>query len=109
MDKLIRIKGIDIEIQIIFKSTHINKLLEHLVKAGLPTSVINQSIDLYIATGEKVPYEKWFLYHGQTVLNPIINRNLNRESNHPTFNNMLKHVLKDELTNHPILKSFKRF
>jgi hypothetical protein len=108
-DKISRIEGIDFQIQIIFKSEYIKLLIPHFERVGLDLHVVDELINAYIASGEKVTYEFWFLEYGQRVINPMLNKKLNRDVHHPTFNNLLKHALKDELSADPILLAFRKF
>lgn len=109
MSKPIRVEGIDFEIQIIFRSEHVELLRPHFERVGLPSNTVNEMIDAYIASGEKVTYERWVLEYGQTVLNPRMNAKLGRPLDHPTYNKMLLFALKDELSSNPILKQLKQF
>ena len=108
MDK-IGIQGIDVEIQIVFLNKHTNLISPHFEKVGICKSTINEMIDSYISSGEKVSYERWFLEYGQTVINPIMNKKLGRSVDHPTFNNLLRHALKDIIASHPIICQFKKY
>ncbi|CAN5370126.1 hypothetical protein BH10BAC4_BH10BAC4_21430 [soil metagenome] len=108
MDKPIRIEGIDVDIQIIFRAEHIALVLPQFEKIGLPASIMDDVINAHIKSGEKVSYERWFLEYGQQVLNPMINQKLGRKSDHPTFNSLLKYVLKDVIDDSPILAHFKK-
>jgi hypothetical protein len=109
MDKPIRVEGIDIEIQLVFKKEHIELVLPHFQRVGLPSSLLDELIDAYIKSGEIVPYERWFLEYGQQVINPLMNQKLGRAKENPTFNNLLKHALKDVVENNSLLKQFKNF
>ena len=108
MDKPIRVEGIDVDIQIVFRSHHLEVVLPHYNKIGLPETVMNDMIDAYIASGEVVSYERWILEYGQKVINPLMNKKLGRVHNHPTFNNLLRFALKEILENDPTLKLFKK-
>ncbi len=109
MDKPIRVEGIDIEIQLVFQKEHIELVLPHFQRVGLPSNVLDEMIDAYIKSGETVPYERWFLEYGQRVINPLMNQKLGRPNDHPTFNNLLKHALKEVIENNDLLKQFKNF
>lgn len=102
IDKPIGVSGIDIEIQLVFRSTHIQLVLPYFEKIGLSKSLIDEMINAYVLSGESVPHERWFLEYGQQVFNPLMNEKLGREISHPTFNKMLKHVLKDIIQNDSI-------
>jgi hypothetical protein len=104
----IRIKGIDVNIQLVFQAEHIKLITPLFQKAGLPKTVSDDIIDFYIKSGEVVSYERFFLEYGQEVLNPILNQLLVRHPDHPTFNNILKHGLKEVLENSELLKAFKK-
>ncbi len=108
MDKPIRVDGIDIDIQIVFRSHHIDLVMPHYNKIGLPPSVWNEMIDAYIASGEHVSYERWILEYGQKIINPLMNQKLGRPAAHPTFNNLLKFSLKEVIENDPTLRMFKK-
>jgi hypothetical protein len=108
MEKPIRVEGIDVEIQIVFRAHHLEQVLPHYHKVGLPAHVLNDMIDAYIASGEQVPYERWILEYGQKVINPLMNKKLGRPVDHPTFNNLLKFALKEVIENDSILKQFKK-
>lgn len=105
---VIRVPGIDVNIQLIFRKEHIQLVLPHFKTIGLADTILNQIIDAHIASGEQVSFERFFLEYGQGVLNPAINEKLKRPKDHPTFNNLLKYVLAEELENSLLLKSFKR-
>lgn len=109
MDKPIRVEGIDIEIQLVFRKEHIELLLPHFQRVGLPSTVLDDMIDAYIKSGETVSYERWFLEYGQQVINPLMNQKLGRAKDHPTFNNLLKHALKEILESDGMLKQFRNF
>jgi len=109
MDKPIRVEGIDIEIQLVFRREHIELVLPHFQRVGLPHTVLDDMINSYIKSGETVSYERWFLEYGQQVINPMMNQKLGRAKDHPTFNNLLKHALKEILESNSILKQFKNF
>lgn len=109
MDKPIRVEGIDIEIQLVFRKEHIELVLPHFQRVGLPSNVLDDMIDAYIKSGETVSYERWFLEYGQRIINPLMNQKLGRAKDHPTFNNLLKHALKEVLEADSILKQFKNF
>ena len=108
MDKPIRIKDIDVNIQIVFLQEHISLVVPQFEKIGLPPSTMDDLINSYIKSGELVTYERWFLEYGQRVLNPLMNQKLGRAIDHPTFNSLLKYVLKDIMDESPILKHFNR-
>ena len=99
----IRVKGIDIEVQIVFRPEHIEIILPHYEKIGMPVAVMDEMIDAYIASGEKVDYGRWFLEYGQSKINALINQKLGRAIDHPTFNNLLKFALKDIIEVDPII------
>jgi hypothetical protein len=109
MDKPIRVEGIDIEIQLVFQREHIELVLPHFQRVGLSSTVLDDMINAYIKSGETVSYERWFLEYGQTMINPLMNQKLGRAKEHPTFNNLLKHALKEILESNPMLKQFKNF
>ena len=108
MSKPIRIEGIDVKIQIIFRQEHIAFVLPQFEKIGLPSSTMDDLINSYIKSGELVSYERWFLEYGQQTLNPLINKKLERTIDHPTFNSLLNYVLKDIIDDSPILEHFKK-
>ncbi len=108
MNKPIRIEGIDVDIQIVFRQEYIALVLPQFEKIGLPLSTMDDLINNYIKSGEVVTYERWFLEYGQTVLNPLINTKLGRAIDHPTFNSLLKYVLKDIMDESPILGHFRK-
>ncbi|CAN5344400.1 hypothetical protein BH09BAC3_BH09BAC3_08030 [soil metagenome] len=108
MDKPIRVEGIDVNIQIVFRQEHISLVLPQFEKIGLPASTMDDLIDGHIKSGEIVTYERWFLDYGQRVLNPLMNKKLGRAIDHPTFNSLLKYVLKDVMDESPILKHFSK-
>ncbi len=109
MDKPIRVERIDIEIQLVFRKEHIDLVLPHFQRVGLPATVLDDMIDAYIKSGEIVSYERWFLEYGQRVINPLMNQKLGRAKDHPTFNNLLKHALKEILETNTMLKQFRNF
>jgi hypothetical protein len=106
MDKPIRVEGIDVNIQLVFRPEHIPLVTAQFDKVGLNPSLMGDLIDSYVKSGELVSYERWFLEYGQRVINPLLNIKLNRAMNHPTFNNLLKHALKEVIEESPILKYF---
>jgi hypothetical protein len=93
----ISVDGIDINIQILFKAEYLRLLIPQFKRAGIIDTDIDEMIDAFIRSGELVSFSKWILTYGQAVLNPIMNKNLNRPPNHPTFNNLLKFALKEFL------------
>ncbi len=107
MDKPIRVPGIDVGIQIIFRAEHLQILLPYFEKTGIPPFV-DDMINAYVASGEKVTYERWILEYGQAVLNPMMNKKLGRAVDHPTFNGMLLYALKDILDADPIVALLKK-
>jgi hypothetical protein len=109
MDKPIRVEGIDVDIQLVFRKEHIELVLPHFQRVGLSPIVLDDMINAYIKSGEMVPYERWFLEYGQTMINPLMNQKLGRAKEHPTFNNLLKHALKEVIETDSILKQFKKF
>ena len=104
-----RIAGIDVDIQIAFKAEYIPLVLPHFAKAKVNPSIIDDIINAYIASGEQVSYERFFLEYCQKVINPMMNKNLNRASDHPTLNNLLRYALKEQIENDPILAALKKF
>lgn len=96
--ELAKIEGIDVEIQIVFKATHLPILTPYFIKAGISQLKINAIIDEYIQSGETIVFERWFLNTCQKKLNPEMNKFLGREVNYPTFNRMLRFAL------HPIIE-----
>lgn len=104
-----RIEGIDIEIQIAFKSEYLKLLLPHLEKVGISNSVIDKMISDHIESGEKETFEWWILDYGQKILNPIVNKKLSRSQGHPTFNNMLHYVLKNEIENNTTVAQLRKY
>jgi len=109
MSKPIRVEGIDVDIQIVFTREHLERILPHYDKTGLPRAVIDDMINAYIASGELVPYERWILEYGQRVINPMMNKQLGRAADHPTFNNLLRFALKDEIDRHPTIIELRKF
>lgn len=109
MTKPIRVEGIDIEVQIVFTREHLDLILPYYDKTGLSRSVIDDMINAYIASGELVSYERWFLEYGQRVINPLMNQKLGRAINHPTFNNLLKFALKDQIEANPTIIQIRKF
>jgi hypothetical protein len=109
MDKPIRVEGIDINIQLVFKREHIELVLPHFQRVGLSSGIMDEMINAYIQSGETVSYERWFLEYGQTIINPLMNQKLGRAKDHPTFNNLLKHALKEAIETDSLLKEFKNF
>ncbi len=109
MDKPIRVEGIDVEIQLVFRKEHIELVLPHFQRVGLSPTMMDEMINAYIKSGETVSYERWFLEYGQQVINPLMNQKLGRAKDHPTFNNLLKHALKEVIESDSILKQFKKF
>ena len=109
MDKPIRVEGIDVDIQLVFRREHIELVLPHFQRVGFSSTVLDEMIDGYIKSGEVVAYERWFLEYGQRIINPLMNQKLGRAKEHPTFNNLLKHALKDILEADPVLKQFRNF
>ena len=99
----IRVTGIDIEVQIVFRSEHIPLILPQFDKVGISPAIMDELINAYIASGEQVPYERWFLEYGQNKINPLMNQKLKRAANHPTFNNLLKFALKEVIDQHPTI------
>jgi hypothetical protein len=77
-----RLNGVNIEIQIAFQSHHLPLLIPFLEKAGIGSKEINDMIEAYIASGEKLVYERWILEYGQNVWNPIMNEKLGRSIDH---------------------------
>jgi hypothetical protein len=108
MDKPIGVEGIDVNVQIVFRPEHIPLVLEQFQKIGLPASILDDIINSHIKSGELVSYERWFLEYGQSIINPQMNQKLGRAQEHPTFNSLLKYVLKDVIDNSPILEHFKK-
>jgi hypothetical protein len=109
MDKPIRVEGIDIDIQLVFRKEYIELVLPHFQRVGLSATVVDEMINTYIKSGETVSYERWFLEYGQRIINPLMNQKLGRVKDHPTFNNLLKHALKEVLESNVLLKQFKKF
>jgi hypothetical protein len=100
---LARVSGIDFDIQLVFSAEHLSLLLPHLAKTGLALEVVDKMIDSYIASGEVETFERWILEYGQSHLNPLINNKLKRKIDHPTFNNLLRFALKDQIDQHPTI------
>ena len=105
----IRIEGIDVAIQIIFKREHIPLLVPHFQTVGIDMKILDEVIDAYIASGENVSYERWFLEYGQNVINSMMNQRLKRDKDHPTFNNMLRYALKVQLETDATLLALNKF
>jgi hypothetical protein len=61
-------------------------------------------IDEYTAADGSVSFERWVLEYDQSKLNPLMNRNLGRETTHPTLNKLLKAALKDQESDPTILQ-----
>lgn len=109
MDKPIRVIGIDVDIQLVFRKEHIELVLPQFQRVGLSSTLMDELINAYIKSGETVSYERWFLEYGQQVINPLLNQKLGRAMDHPTFNNLLKHALKEILESNTFLKQFRNF
>ncbi len=109
MSKPIRVEGIDIEVQIVFTPAHLDLIWPYYDKTGLSRGIIDDMINEYIASGERVPYERWFLEYGQRVINPLMNKKLGRPLDHPTFNNLLKFALKKEIEINPVIIQLRKF
>lgn len=105
----VRVDGIDVEIQIVFRTKHLNLLTPFFELAKVPQDEINKMIDEYTAAGETVSFERWVLEYGQSKLNPLMNTNLGRATEHPTFNNLLKAALKDQIEHDPTILQLRRF
>ncbi|MBI3218543.1 MAG: hypothetical protein HYZ44_03450 [Bacteroidetes bacterium] len=103
-----RIDGIDIEIQIAFKSAHLPLLIPYFEKAGIHSQKVNSIIDEYILTGEHVVFERWFLDSCQKRLNPEMNSYLKRDVNYPTFNRLLKVALKERIEQDPTVLHLRK-
>ncbi len=104
----IRVPGIDIDIQIVFRARHLPLLAPFFKRAGVTADAINRMIDEHISSGEVMPFERWVLEYGQSKLNPLMNAYLKRDSKHKTFNSLLKVALKEHLENDPVLRQLKR-
>ncbi|MBI3218573.1 MAG: hypothetical protein HYZ44_03605 [Bacteroidetes bacterium] len=89
-----KIEGIDVEIQIVFKASHLPILTPYFLRAGVSQSKIDSIIDEYIESGENLVFERWFLDTCQKKINPEMNKFLGREINHPTFNRLLNVALR---------------
>ena len=109
MDKPIRVEGIDIEIQLVFRKEHIELVLPQFQRVGISSAILDEMINAYIKSWEIVSYERWFLEYGQQVINPLMNQKLGRDKNHPTFNKLLKHALKEVIETDSVLRQFKNF
>jgi hypothetical protein len=108
MDKPIRVPGIDVEIQLVFQPEHLNLLLPHFDKVGVTQAHLDDMINAYIASGEHMPYARWILEYGQSILNPFMNQYLKRPPANPTFNRMLLFALKDVIEAHPLISHFRK-
>ena len=104
-----RIAGIDVDIQIAFKAAYIPLVLSHFEKAKVNPTIIDDIINAYIASGEHVSYERFFLEYCQQFINPVMNKNLGRASDHPTMNNLLRFALKEQIENDPMLIALRKF
>jgi len=104
-----RITGIDIKIQISFKSEYLKLILPQLEKVGIARSMIDEMISAYIESGEKQTYEWWILEYGQKIFNPVINKKLCRPINHPTLNNLLLYVLKSEIESNTTVSQLRKY
>ena len=104
-----RVPGIDIDIQIAFRHEYLNLILPHLKDLGFTSILFDEMIDAYIASGEKVSYERWIMEYGQAVINPLLNERLKRKPEHPTFNNLLRYALKEHIENDQVIMELKKF
>jgi hypothetical protein len=103
-----KIDGIDVEVQIAFKASHLAILAPYFIKAGIEPSKIDLIIDEYILTGENVVFERWFLDSCQKRLNPEMNKYLGRDINYPTFNRLLKVALKEKIEQDPTVLHLRK-
>lgn len=103
-----KIDGIDVEIQIAFKASHLSILIPYFLKAGIQPSSVNSIIDDYILTGENVVFERWFLDTCQKRLNPEMNKYLGRDMNYPTFNRLLNVALKEKIEQDPTVLHLRK-
>lgn len=79
-----RLNGVNIEIQIAFQSHHLPLLIPFLEKAGIGSKEINDMIEAYIASGEKLVYERKFEINIGNFFRREV-QELSRTTNLPSF------------------------
>lgn len=104
-----QIEGISYEVQYVFTLASLVHVMPNLRQTGIDTQKIMQAFwNEYDETGKKESQTNFFLKYGVRVINPLLNKKLNRPPDHPTFNDILEYSLKEVIANDASLQRRKR-
>lgn len=91
-----RIEGISYEVQYVFTLASLVYVMPNLRQTGIDTTkVMRDCWQKYDDSDRKESQQNFFLKYGVRVINPLLNKKLNRPTDHPTFNDILEYSLKD--------------
>ena len=97
------------EVKHVFTTPDLMYVWEEFRRLGFDTQVIAD--EMWAKKKETAPDEldgNFFLRYGVEVLQPMLNKRLNRPFDHPTFFNMLHYLLKHKIAKDPWLNQQKR-
>jgi hypothetical protein len=104
-----RIEGISYEVQYVFTLASLVHVMPNLRQTGIDTQKVMQTFwDEYDETDKKESQTNFFLKYGVRVINPLLNKKLNRPPEHPTFNDILEYSLQEVIANDASLQRRKR-
>lgn len=91
-----RIDGISYQVQYVFTIASLVHVMPNLRQTGIDVPrIIRDLWEEYDLSDRKDSPEVHFLKYGVRVINPLLNKKLNRPVDHPTFNNILEYSLED--------------
>jgi hypothetical protein len=91
-----RIEGISYRVQYVFTIASLVYVMPNLRQTGIDVPrVVRDCWEEYDLGDRKDSPETFFLKYGVRVINPLLNKKLNRPADHPTFNDILEYSLED--------------
>ena len=100
-----RIEGISYKVQYVFTIASLVHVMPNLRQTGIDLPrVVRDCWDEYDQSNRKDSPATFFLKYGVRVINPIINKKLNRPPDHPSFNDILEYSLEEVIAKDRVLQ-----
>ena len=91
-----KIEGISYQVQYVFTIASLVHVMPNLRQTGIDVPrVVRDCWEEYDLSDRKDSPETFFLKYGVRVINPLLNKKLNRPKDHPTFNDILEYSLEE--------------
>lgn len=105
----ISVPGISREVQFVFTTARLHYIYDDLLKI-----ITKQELSAFMKRCWEEERQllcqckgsNFFLFYAQRVLNPVLNRRLNRPQDHPTLNNLISYSLRQAIANTVDCKEF---